>query len=218
LPTSISLLSSSKNFPNYQGFADSEQEDVRVNRTAIFIFVLVLVLFFVGIAANAQVPTSGNVFFGYSYSNTDLSLNRGSLNGWEATLEGKIFPHVGIVADFSGHYGSLKYPTPAGTCPIGIVCSPISVSTHEEDVLFGPRVSVGVGRYTPFAEALFGVGHVSRSGFGTDTSWATGLGGGLDYRLIRFVAWRFQGDYIHTHLFSQGQNNLRLSTGIVVHF
>ncbi len=47
--------------------------------------------------ANAQIPTSGNVFFGYSYYNTNLSsIDRANTNGWEASVEGKIFPWVGI--------------------------------------------------------------------------------------------------------------------------
>lgn len=47
-----------------------------------------------GVAA-AQVPSAGNVYFGYTYYNTNLSLNRGSLNGWEGSLEGKLFPFLG---------------------------------------------------------------------------------------------------------------------------
>lgn len=51
-------------------------------------FALLALLVFSGLAS-AQVPTSGNVFFGYSYYNTDLaSINRASLNGWEGSLEG----------------------------------------------------------------------------------------------------------------------------------
>jgi hypothetical protein len=65
-------------------------------------------LFLFSALANAQVPTSGNVFFGYSFENTnsstlDLNLNRANLQGWEASLEGKLVPLLGIVADFSGH-------------------------------------------------------------------------------------------------------------------
>lgn len=185
-----------------------------VMKSAAVLFASVL---FIGSAATAQIPAAGNVFFGYSYYNTDLSTNRGSLNGWEASLEGRVFPHVAIVADFGGHYGSLSYPI---NCPVGLggCTSPSNLSTHAEEVLFGPRVSASVGKYRPFAEALFGVGHVSTNGFGSDTSWASGLGGGLDYRLFHFVAWRFQGDYIHTNLFNRGENSLRLSTGIVLHF
>ena len=55
----------------------------------------------------AQVPTSGNVFLGYSYDNTNFSnIGRANLNGFEASLEGKIFPAVGIVADFTTNFGS----------------------------------------------------------------------------------------------------------------
>jgi len=39
----------------------------------------------------AQVP-KGNFYLGYTYYNTDLSLDRGNLNGFEATLEGKLVP------------------------------------------------------------------------------------------------------------------------------
>ncbi len=52
------------------------------------------------------------------------------------------------------------------------------------------------------------------NGFGSDTSFATALGGGLDYKIIRPVAWRFQGDYVQTRFFGTTQNNVRLSTGI----
>ncbi len=173
-----------------------------------FVLIFFVVFMFAGMAA-AQIPTSGNVFFGYSYYNTNLTGNRGSLNGWEGSLEGKIFPFIGIVADFSGDYGSLDFPTPVGT---------FTASTHIENVLFGPRVSVPVGKFRPFGEAMIGIAHANTNGFGSDTSFSTALGGGLDYRLIRFVAWRFEGDYVRTSLFNGTQHNARISTGIVVHF
>ena len=44
-------------------------------------------------AAWAQIPTKGNVFFGYSYDRTPIVSNDTSnLNGWDATLEGKFAP------------------------------------------------------------------------------------------------------------------------------
>lgn len=171
-------------------------------------------------SAVAQVPTSGNVFFGYSYYNTDLSsIDRANTNGWEASLEGKMVPFLGIVADFDGHYGHENFPGVA--CPVDQPpCIPVASSTSvsEHNVLFGPRVSVPVGRFRPFAEALFGVGHVNANAAGSNTSFATALGGGLDYRLIRLVALRFQGDYVETRFFGTHQNNVRLSTGIAIHF
>jgi hypothetical protein len=170
--------------------------------------------------ASAQIPTSGNLFAGYSYYNTNLGAQRQSLNGWEGSLEGKLFPvpFLSVVADFSANYGSAKLVNPAATCAMGVVCPTSGVSTHVDNFLLGPRVAASVGKYRLFAEGVFGFGHVNTNGFGSDTSFASGAGGGLDYKLFRLLAWRFQGDYIHTKLFNQPQNNLRLSTGIVVHF
>jgi len=170
--------------------------------------------------ANAQVP-SGNIFLGYSFENASssalgLNLSRPNLQGWEGSLEGKWLPWVGIVADFSGHYGSQTFSEPT---PNGI--ETVKVTGHELEVMFGPRVSIPVGKFTPFAEAMGGVAHINTGGSfpGTsNTSFATALGGGIDYRLIKLFAWRVEGDYITTRFFNSTQNNLRLSTGIVFRF
>jgi Outer membrane protein beta-barrel domain len=165
--------------------------------------------------AGAQVP-SGNVFFGYSYYNTNLStIDRANTNGWEASLEGKVLPWVGFVADFDGHYGSQNFPV---ACPLVPGACTVNADVTEHNYLFGPQVSVSVAKIRPFAEVLFGATHVHVNGITSDTSFATAIGGGLDYKLIPLLAWRVQGDYLHTHFFSVTQNNVRLSTGIVVHF
>src|SRR5208282_3996608 len=89
-------------------------------------------------AAGAQVPTSGNVFFGYSYYSMDASSfnqsdtsgwGRPNTNGWEASLEGKVIPFLGFVADFDSHYGSqnLAIACPAGEPP----CLPVSANVTE---------------------------------------------------------------------------------------
>jgi len=181
-------------------------------------FFLSVAVFFLGSLAVAQIPTSGNIFAGYSYYNTNVNgVKRQSINGWEGSLEGKFFPipFLGIVADFSANYGNLSFPV---ECPLATNCTTIGVNSHVDNFLIGPRASVSVGKFRPFAEALIGFGHINTNGFGSDTSVASGVGGGLDYKLIRLVAWRFQGDYIHTHLFNVAQNNVRLSTGIVIRF
>jgi len=179
-----------------------------------FGFILLICSGFAG-SASAQIPTSGNVFFGYSYYNADLSLlGRSSLNGWNGSLEGRVFPFVGLVADISGTYGSEEVTIP---CPQPI-CPAISEGAHEQNFLFGPRVSAPVGKFRPFAEALFGAGHVSLDVGGSDTSFATAIGGGLDYKISRPLAWRFEGDYVQTRFFGTTQNNVRLSTGIVLRF
>jgi opacity protein-like surface antigen len=171
--------------------------------------------------ATAQVPTSGNVFLGYSYENSDWSglsngLNRPNLSGWEGSLEGKIFPHIGIVADLSGHYGSENFTdvTNSGT-------TNVSVTGHELEVLFGPRVSIPIGKLTPFVEAFFGVAHIHNGGdfpSSSNTSFGTALGGGLEYRIVRPIGVRVEADYLQTRFFNTTQDNFRLSTGVAVHF
>ena len=106
-----------------------------------------------------------------------------------------MFPFVGIVADISGHYG-------------------FGDSVHN--VIFGPRVSVPAGRLTPFAHALFGVARIR--GVDSDTSFSDALGGGVDYRLFHIVGWRIQLDALQTRFFGQKQNDVRVSTGVVLNF
>jgi len=178
-----------------------------------------LVLLILGIAltslAHAQVP-GGNVFFGYSYGHISLARNNSiGMNGFEASVEGKVVPLLGIVADFSSHYGDQSdFPTSTST---------VSVSANEYNILFGPRLSFSVSRFRPFAHALFGAAHDSVSGrdvhySASDTSFAYALGGGLDYRLWHVVGWRFQGDFLQTRFFGSTQNDARFSTGLVLHF
>jgi len=179
------------------------------------IFVIPFSLLLLGSFASAQVPTSGNVFFGYSFYNTDLSsIDRANTSGWEASVEGKFLPFIGIVADFDAHYGSQNFPA---FCPGGGACT-FNANFSEHNYLFGPRVSVSVGKFRPFGEVEIGAGHVHLNGSDSDTSFATAVGGGIDYRFFKILAWRVQGDYIHTSFFSTNQNNIRLSTGLSLHF
>jgi opacity protein-like surface antigen len=183
------------------------------------------VLFLFAGFANAQAP-GGNIFFGYSYESTNTSafgpslvastVTRPNLNGWEASFEGKILPWVGIVGDVAGHYGSenLTELTPNGP-------QTTIVTGHEQEYLFGPRLSVPVGRLTPFAEAFVGVAHIHTGGSlptPSNTSFAYAFGGGLDYRIIRPIGLRVEGDYLRTSFFSTTQNNFRLGVGVVVRF
>ena len=188
-------------------------------------------VFLFSVLAQSQIPTGGNVFFGYSYSRgsafthnfaapptpANASIN---MNGWAASVEGKYLPWIGVVADFDWHYGS------GGVAQCAVLgCTSrnsfrLNASRHE--LTFGPRGSVSIGRYTPFAQLLIGLAHQTDSGRGgtsnSDTTFATAIGGGLDYKLIKGVAWRVQMDSIHTHFFGSGHNDIRFSTGIVFRF
>lgn len=82
----------------------------------------------------------------------------------------------------------------------------------------------------PFGEALIGLAHSSGTLVEGQTataphstvSFAANLGGGLDLGVSRRISWRMvEVDYLLT-TFSNGsnnhQNNLRLNTGVVIHF
>ena len=172
------------------------------------VWLLTIPLLTIASTAWAQIPTKGNVFFGYSFDRTPIASNdTTNLNGWEASVEGKFLPWIGLVADVDGHYGSHNF---SGT----------SADITAHNVLFGPRVSVQVQRFRPFAEFLVGVGHISRSNgiSDSDTNYAEAVGGGLDYRVLGPVAIRGELDWTNTHFYGEGQNGVRFSTGIALHF
>jgi len=160
---------------------------------------LVLLVSTIATLACAQLPTKGNVFFGYAYNHAEIVSHDGvSLNGWDAQLEGNFLPWIGIVGDIGGTYGH---------------------DVAEHNYLFGPRVAVRVTRFRPFAELLIGAGHINLShGAATNTSFANAFGGGLDYQVFGPVSVRGQLDWIHTRFFDNGQNDFRFVTGIAVHF
>lgn len=199
-------------------------------RTLMFAVVLVPV---VAAAAQAQLP-SGNVFFGYSYAHATLSTpaplpdqggivssGSGGLNGWNASVEGKFLPLLGIAADFSGHYGSQSATT---VCGFVQPCVPgrVNMNATMYHFLVGPRISVSIGKMRPFAHALFGAGHLSESTSAlssvSSTGFAYALGGGLDYRVLGPLRWRAQADFLQDRFFSGTQQNFRFSTGPVLHF
>jgi opacity protein-like surface antigen len=180
-----------------------------VTKTAV----ILLGIFLAAGAAQAQIPTSGNIFVGYSFSQTNSFGSTVSLNGWEGSLEGKFLPWIGIVGDFGAGYGADNFAPP---CPFP-GCGFSGSSVRRYTYLIGPRVSVPIRRFTPFAQVFFGGAHINDRG-STDTSFATAVGGGLDYRLIHGLAVRLQGDEIHTNFFSVGENHFRLSAGIDIRF
>lgn len=197
--------------------------------------VLAFVLMSVGALAQSETPKA-EIFAGFSFMRlddegasallpTDVSLKRW-YPGWNAELQINANRWFGIVADFSGHYG-----TPlSGTGVAGLDIP----SVHFYNFLFGPVVTYRGERFQPFVHALFGVNRASVSdsvftpGGGSDSAFAIALGGGLDVKLSRHVAFRLiQMDLLRTNHdpcgflggpgcgFDDHQNNLRFSTGLV---
>jgi hypothetical protein len=139
------------------------------------------------------------VFGGYSYMHFNSSPST-SLNGWEASGQYKFTDWLGGVADFDGHYGSLR-----------------GNSTSTYTYLFGPQVS-WPARVSPFGHLLLGGAHLGVGGFGS-SSFSLAFGGGIDTRVTDQFYWRiFQGDYLLTQFGGNAQNNFRFSTGIIIRF
>jgi outer membrane immunogenic protein len=157
--------------------------------------------------------------------------------------------------DFSGGFSLLRSNAPPGTCGcfslygasgsaafnfnnwIGAVADvgyvrAGSITSADRSLsimsfLFGPRFSLRTrGRFTPYAQALFGDGRGSGTLLSgsttpvTNNAFAMALGGGMDYALTRRFAVRGQVEYLQTrfsNLANNRENNLRITIGIVYH-
>jgi len=173
------------------------EEGSFVSKMAAMVLTFVALMLLPATAQIFSLP-SGNAFVGFSYSRSDILVaDKSNLYGFEGSLEFKVFPHIGGVADVSGYY--LK-------------------GVHEYDFLFGPRFYMTFKRkYRPFAEVLVGLGHENY--FDTvDTTFAEGAGVGFDRKFLKLFDWRVEGDYLQTKNFSFTQKGVRVSTGLVFHF
>jgi opacity protein-like surface antigen len=184
-------------------------------------------------SAMAQEIAKSEVFGGYSYFHTD---GGGSLHGWNGSVDVNLNKWAGVVADFSGHYGSSS--TSVSTVIIGQPGLSVEASADSNIYTFlaGPQVFYRKDkRLTPFGHALFGLSRVHLQGTATatvpvvgtttfsfsetDTAFAMGLGGGLDVTIAKSVALRLiQADYLMTRFNGDTQNNARISVGFVFRF
>lgn len=187
---------------------------------------LVLVSLVATLPAAAQEVPAVETFAGYQYTrvNPGSGISGINLNGWNAAMQFNASSWLGLVADFSGAYGSPTVNVP----PTGTV----ELSTNLHTFLFGPQIAARrYERVTPFARILFGGVRAggSSSPFGrrpdiSEAGFAMALGGGLDVKASEHVALRLvQADYLLTRLREQNgvranQNNARISAGIVFRF
>ena len=193
--------------------------------TAIFIMLAAL-------PCIAQKQPSAEVSGGFSYLHLQRSAN---LYGWDGSLTVNLNTWLGLTGEFSGHYGQNGGGGVAIIIPAPIIEPPpilnISSSSNVHTFLFGPRVSYRKSeRLTPFGHVLPGF---ARSGFSatitsptinvhtssSSTGFAMAVGGGLDLKLSRSLAFRLiQADYLLTHFSGTNQNNARITTGLVFRF
>ena len=132
-----------------------------------------------------------------------------NLYGWEFSGAYKFVPFLSAKLELGEQYGKLN-----------------GGSVRLKTYLFGPQLSIP-GPVSPFLHAEFGFAHQAIAGYtgtvfaspGTDTSFATALGGGLDVPFVPFIALRLiQVDYLRSSLYGHTQHEPRASAGIVLRF
>ena len=164
------------------------------------LLVLMTVCLFAAPCSAQEFPRA-ELFGGYSYLHFPSFYGedaRSIPKGWAAGIAGNFHRHFGAEAAFSGHYET-QFNDREG-------------STHL--FLFGPKASVRLHNFTPWAHALFGTTVVraraqSNSSYGpadrraSATHFAWAVGGGLDYPFQKNVALRVQADNIRNNLRAQ---------------
>jgi opacity protein-like surface antigen len=164
--------------------------------------------------------------------------NRTDSLGWNSSMTFFFTDRFGLTGDVSGVWRRENQT---------YLNEPYRAQLEIYNFLAGPQVRfVNDTRWTPYVRAMAGVAY-SRNRFGarsvaaplgqnfddSSVDFALGLGGGLDYRISDRVSYRIlQGDYNpifrrdRTRTTSNGttiqingqtENNLRFSTGIVLH-
>jgi len=174
------------------------------------VFILVMALGAPSLVSAQGVDRSNaEVFGGYSWYRAGGSVNGVTLpdfpKGWASEFTYNVDAHVGLTADFGGHYNS---------------------AASAFDFALGPRFRIPLGPFTPFGEALLGVQHFSPKGFPSQNTATYIFGGGLDVKVTPQLSLRaIQADYVFTNytaLTGSGVDNnfsgFRVQTGVVYRF
>lgn len=143
-----------------------------------------------------------------------------NLNGWAVSAEKKFLPFVGVVADFSGNYGSKDLPA-STPCPGSQAQCLVNGSVSEHFFQGGLRGSYAFSKVRPFVEVLFGAVHSSESGPGLSNSrtlFAETFDAGFDCRITHRFGWRLNVGVVESGFETLKENSFRGSTGLVVRF
>jgi opacity protein-like surface antigen len=154
----------------------------------------------------SQGPAEWELFGGYSYLRSNLNGPGSSfdLNGGSGSITENINNWFGGRFEFNAWGGTLA-----------------GVNITAQTYTYGPVFSYRrFGHSTLFGHAQFGAMHVS-SGYlavsESDTQFAMTVGGGMDFKLNRRAAIRVQGDYLISNFLNARQDNVQLTTGLVIY-
>jgi peptidoglycan-associated lipoprotein len=166
-------------------------------------------------------PQRAELALDYTYLRSNAPVNGCTcfnLNGGSATFAWSLKPAgaFALVGDLSAAHSS-------GISGAGY---DLTLSAYTVGMRYRPRV--GQSRLAPFGQLLLGVAHSSGSlvsgqiASNASAAFAANLGGGLDLRAgHRFSLRLAEADYLVTTIdngVNNHQNNLRLSSGLVIRF
>jgi len=182
---------------------------------------LLLALLLLSTTCIAQEAPAWEIFGGYSFQRADLRQyfkttpiiytfrhDHVSMNGWEFSATENRNRWFGGTLDLSGYYRTPQV---------------LGINNREQiySIFYGPQFSYRKPSRTAFAHILIGGTHtgvnvVPTGPHDSDFTFAMALGGGVDLPLKNGTAIRvLQADYLHANALGIGQNNFRLSAGVV---
>lgn len=169
---------------------------------------IVPAILFLCVSSQAQETTpSWEIYGGYSYLKANLNGPGSSfnMNGGGASVSQNLNNWFGGRLEFSAFGGTV-----GGT------------NVTAQTITYGPVFTYRkFDRFVPYAHVQFGDVHASRGYLGISQSankFAMTGGGGVDIKINELAAIRVQADYLMTRFLSQRQDNIQLSTGLVIRF
>jgi opacity protein-like surface antigen len=193
----------------------------------LFVFGLLLTCSF---TAKAQADYSKlDIFGGYSYVRFQFPEAGFNANGGSGQVTYNFNQMIGLTGDFGGYHVASTANNGSGTI---------------FSYLFGPKLTLREGKWSPFIQTLFGgswlgagiegcveESTIRRQGTpcGASTSFnsfSMALGGGADYKFTDRISFRvFDVDYLMTRFnaaeiggTNNTQSNIRISSGVVFNF
>lgn len=184
------------------------------------------VVLFLAVMSPPKAYSQVELFGGYSHlqlGGTPPNIGSSS-NGWAGGAYLHLLGPLGFEGDFSNHYGVSPHVPPNGA----------TYYVPGFAQLYGPRFTLSLPRIHPYVHALFGNVHgVARvpipdvpctpQGCPAFTSHETALafafGGGLNVKATRHIWLRLvQVDYLRAQFTRNGQNDTRISAGLIFRF
>ena len=146
--------------------------------------------------------------------------------GWQLSLDGNVTSWLGLVAEFSGHYGDRNLAGFVEPPDQGLFDDLTDINSDIHTFQIGPRFFYRqAGSIVPFGHVLFGLARIHTDldnaifptvGFDdVQTPFVVTFGGGIDLQASPMVGIRaVQVDYLQTRMNDLPQHYMKVSAGI----